>query len=202
MIRKTLHYIKHSLILRNELTLKDRRKFRKLGSKVMIEKPVKLHSGLATVEIGDNTTILKYSRIQTYPNSVFNENNGTIYIGENCYIGFNLTLLSGPDASINIGNNVLIASNVIITNINHGTDPEDHIEYMDQKLVTQSVSIEDGCWVGENVCILPGVTIGKKSIVGAASVVTRSIPPYSIAVGNPARIIKKYNFESHFWEKI
>ncbi|MBL4677498.1 MAG: hypothetical protein JKY70_15040 [Mucilaginibacter sp.] len=65
---------------------------------------------------------------------------------------------------------------------------------------TKPVIIEDNVWIGETVSVLPGVTIGKGSIIGASAVVTKNIPPYSIAVGNPAKVIKTYNFESNSWE--
>ena len=93
-----------------------------------------------------------------------------------------------------------MASNVLISSENHGINPESDIPYMDQDLIVGDVVIKDGVWIGQNVCILPGVTIGEKAIVGAGSVVTKSIPDYCIAVGNPARVIKKYNFEKHKWE--
>jgi acetyltransferase-like isoleucine patch superfamily enzyme len=63
------------------------------------------------------------------------------------------------------------------------------------------VRIEKGCWIGEKVIILPGVNIGKRSIIGAGSVVTKSIPEYSIAVGNPARVIKTWNKDKKQWVK-
>ena len=96
---------------------------------------------------------------------------------------------------------MLFASNVIVTNENHGMDPESSVPYMNQELTARDVSIGDGCWIGEKVCILPGVSIGEKCIIGAGSVVTKSIPDYSIAVGNPAKVLKIYNFESKRWEK-
>lgn len=61
------------------------------------------------------------------------------------------------------------------------------------------VTIENGVWIGNNVIILPNVTIGEKSIVGAGSVVTKSIPAYSVAVGNPAHVIKHFDFEANIW---
>lgn len=200
MIRKILHYIKYSIILRKELTITERKKFKKIEKNSVIIKPLKLLSGLKYVQIGKSTTILKYARIQCYDDK--KNPSPSIKIGDRCYIGFNFTLLSGPGSSIYIGNDTLIASNVIITNINHGINPESNLSYMGQPLNTKSVNIGEGCWIGENVCILPGVTIGEKSVIGAASVVTHDVPPYSIAVGNPAKVIKQYSFDTHQWEKI
>ena len=62
--------------------------------------------------------------------------------------------------------------------------------------------IEKNVWLGEFVSVLPGVKIGEGSIVGTMSVVNKDIPPYSISVGSPARVVKKYNFDTNKWEKI
>ena len=146
--------------------------------------------------IGEGTTILSHSRIQNFSNRA--DGVEGIYIGNNCYLGFGLSLLNA--SKITIGNSVLMASNILISSENHGMNPESDVPYMDQDLTARDVVIMDGAWVGQNVCILPGVTIGKKAIVGAGSVVTKSIPDYCIAVGNPARVVKRYNFETHMWE--
>lgn len=70
-----------------------------------------------------------------------------------------------------------------------------------RKLYSKPVVIEDNVWLGEFVSVLPGVTIGKGTIVGANSVVSKSLPPNVIAVGIPAKPIKIYNFETQNWEK-
>lgn len=101
---------------------------------------------------------------------------------------------------VSIGENVLIASNVFIIDYNHGLSPESK-SYLDNPLETKSVIIEDGVWIGNNVIILPGTIIGEKTIIAAGSVVTKSIPSYSIAAGNPAKVIKKYNKNNQTWEK-
>ena len=101
-----------------------------------------------------------------------------------------------------IGNGVLMASNILITSENHSIDPSSDMYYSKQELCCKPVTIKDGCWIGEKVCILPGVVIGKKSVIGAGSIVTNSIPDYCIAVGSPAKIIKKYDFISNSWEKV
>lgn len=76
------------------------------------------------------------------------------------------------------------------------------MSYGSQELIKMNVEIGEYCWIGEKVMILPGVTIGDWCIIGAGSVVNKSIPSYSIAAGNPAKVIKRYNFETHIWEKV
>jgi lipopolysaccharide O-acetyltransferase len=71
-----------------------------------------------------------------------------------------------------------------------------------QQLQTGPITIGEGCWIGQNVIVLPDVNIGDKCVIGANSVVTKDIPSYSIAVGMPAKVIKKYNFELHRWVKV
>lgn len=149
------------------------------------------------LKIGDNTTILSNVRLAVYGSG----SKANITIGNNCYIGFCFSALASVEANIEIGDNVLFASNVLVTNENHGINPESTTPYMDQKLSAQDVKIGNGCWIGEKVSILSGVTIGEKCIIGAGSIVTKSIPSYSIAVGNPARIIKQYNFYTKRWER-
>lgn len=173
------------------------RKFGELGRSSIVYAPVILQNA-HNIIIKDNSTILSGARMQSYQGLV--NSSPKIKIGNNCYIGYNFSALAG--ANITIGNNVLIASNVLLSSENHSIDPISDLEYMNQPLIAAPIKIENGCWIGEKVIILPGVEIGQKSIIGAGSVVTKSIPAYSIAVGNPARIIKQYNFKTNQWEKI
>ena len=124
--------------------------------------------------------------------------NSEIVIGDNCYIGYNNSFLAGGDIVLEDG--VLLASNILITSENHSANPESNQYFMDQELICNSVHIGEGSWIGERVCILPGVTIGKKCVIGAGSVVTKSIPDYCIAAGSPARVLKEYDFETHTWK--
>ncbi|MCR5188785.1 MAG: hypothetical protein K6C97_07595 [Treponema sp.] len=78
------------------------------------------------------------------------------------------------------------------------SNPNEHP--VNRKLSAKPVINHDDVWIGEMVSILPGVEIGKGAIIGANAVVTKSIPKYSIAVGNPAKVIKKYNFETKLWD--
>jgi lipopolysaccharide O-acetyltransferase len=114
----------------------------------------------------------------------------------------------GAACSVSIGDRVLIASKVFISDHNHGsygnggihTDPRIPPEMRD--LMASPIVIEDDVWIGECVSVLPGVRIGKGSIVGTMSTVTRDIPPYSVAVGSPARVVKRFNFDNGTWEKV
>lgn len=110
---------------------------------------------------------------------------------------------------VEIGNHVLFGSKCYVTDHNHGIYSGDN-EQSDpdippsQRLLThdKKVIIEDNVWIGDNVTVLPGVTIGKGAIIGSNAVVSKSIPPYSIAVGIPAHVIKKWNPVCKQWVKI
>ena len=111
----------------------------------------------------------------------------------------------GAVESVRIGNRVLIASKVFIADHNHGGYGRDHhdspqVPPAERPLRHAPVAIEDDVWIGEFAVILPGVRIGRGAVVAAAAVVTRDIPPYTVAAGNPARVITRYNFESKAWE--
>lgn len=110
--------------------------------------------------------------------------------------------------SVRIGNNVLIASKVFITDLLHGSYKGDENDSnpdsvaKERPLSSNPVCIQDNVWIGELVSVLPGVTIGRNSIIGANSVVTKSIPENCIAAGNPAKVIKQFNLKTKRWERI
>jgi acetyltransferase-like isoleucine patch superfamily enzyme len=101
---------------------------------------------------------------------------------------------------VEIGKNVLTADKVYISDSLHEyTNITIPIKKQPIKQLNE-VYIGDGCWIGENVCII-GATIGKNCVIGANSVVLKDVPDYAVAVGIPAKIIKQYNFETDAWEK-
>lgn len=118
-----------------------------------------------------------------------------IHVGNNVIINMNCTFVDNN--RIDIGNRVLIASDVKMYTATHSTDPSvrNHSSNPNPAFwcntYSRPIRIEDEVWIGGGAIILPGVTIGKGSVVGAGAVVTRDIPPYSVAVGSPARVIKK-----------
>ena len=195
-----LHYFKCVIVLRREITNRTKKKFYSFGQNSIINKPVNQLWGLDKISLGSNTTILNGCRLSVYGNK--SRDMPVIQIGDRCYLAFGVSILADSNSTVKIGDDVLFASNVIVTNENHGINPEADIPYMDQPLSSKNVEICNGCWIGEKVCILPGVRIGKKCVIGAGSVVTKSIPDYCIAAGNPAKVIKKYNFTTHAWEKV
>lgn len=117
-----------------------------------------------------------------------NRERKNVVIGENSYIGPNSVLLG--EGGIEIGKNCEIAPGVVITAQQHTFSRKD-VPIKEQPSESAMVSVEDDVWIGCNASILPGITIGKGSVVGAGAVVTKDIPPYSVAVGVPAKVIKR-----------
>ena len=139
--------------------------------------------------IGQDSTIEDFSTI--------NNGVGNIIIGDRTRIGIGNVLI-GP---VTVGSDVMFAQNVILSGLNHGFE-DISIPPSNQPITTSPIVIEDEVWIGANATITAGVTIGKHSVIGSGSVVTKNVPPYSVAVGNPARVIKKYNSENKSWDKI
>lgn len=97
---------------------------------------------------------------------------------------------------IQIGDNVLTGPNVFISDYNHEyKDVDKPISAQGNTPKTSRVIIDEDCWIGTNVVICGNVHIGKHTVIGAGSFINKDIPSYSVAVGNPARVVKKYNFE-------
>ena len=109
-----------------------------------------------------------------------------VHLGSNIYANFNLTLVD--DGHIYIGDWVKFGPNVTIVTAGHPVLPELRKDPALQ--FNKDVHIEDGVWIGAGVIVLPGVTIGKNSVIGAGSVVTRDIPENVVAVGNPCRVMR------------
>lgn len=126
------------------------------------------------------------------------DNNARLSIGDGCYIGRYCHIYA--TSKIGIGKKVLMADKVYISDNLHSYENIE-MPVIDQPIKqTEAVIIGDGAWLGENVCII-GASVGKNSVIGSNSVVTKSIPDHCVAIGSPAVIIKRYNFEMKQWQK-
>lgn len=127
------------------------------------------------------------------------ESKVSLSINEGTVIGHFSHIISKE--SVEIGKSVLIADRVFISDCTHEYENID-MPIIDQPVKTLSkVVIGDETWIGENVCIL-GASIGKHCVVGSNSVVMNDIPDYCVAAGNPAKVIKKYDFDKKEWVKV
>lgn len=173
-------------------------KFKSVGSGCRIEWPLKVH-GSEYITLGNNVTISWHGWLygnDRYANQRFTPE---IIIEDSTYIGNNCHIVACN--KIRIGKDVLIADRCYLSDNLH--------EYKDIScsirdnviLVPGEINIGDGSWIGDNVCIFGNVTVGKHCVIGANSVVIRDIPDYSVAVGVPARIVKRYDFATNQWRK-
>lgn len=166
------------------------KQLKKCGKNPVILFPITTH-GLKYVSFGDNINICSRLRLESHDKYLNNRYTPEVIIGDNVSINYDCHI--GCINKIVIGNNVLIASKVFITDHFHGDTGLNTINLppnLRPVLSKGPVIIEDNVWIGEGVSIMPNITIGKNSIIGANSVVTKNIPKNSVVVGNPARIIK------------
>lgn len=140
-------------------------------------------------EIGELTTIEDFALI--------NNGSGNVILGNRVRVGVGSVIL-GP---VTMGNGSGLGQHVFVAGFNHGYDDASK-NSSQQALIIKETIIEDEAHIGANSVIVAGIRIGKRSQVGAGSVVTKNIPAYSIAAGNPARVIKQYDFEKQQWVKI
>ena len=140
-------------------------------------------------EIGNNSIIEDFT--------VINNGAGNVIIGNNTRIGIGSVVI-GP---VHLGDKVGLGQHVFISGFNHGYNDGDK-DSNEQPLDKKEIYIDDESHIGSNSVVVAGVKIGKRVQVGAGSVVTKDIPPYSVAVGNPAKVIKQYDFEKKEWVKV
>jgi len=157
----------------------------RLGEGVYLDHGVYLHALPNGITIGDNTFLMHHTMLH-----VFNFRRlpqAGITIGKNCFLGeYNVIRGQG---GVTIGNDVYTGPMVKIVAVNHVFDNPD-LPIREQGVTAQGIVIEDDVWLGAGVTVVDGVTIGRGSIIGAGAVVTADIPPYSIAVGIPAKPVK------------
>lgn len=141
------------------------------------------------ISIGRGTNIGRSAMMCVH--SIPESPNAEIIIGEDCFIGDDSNIQCCN--TIKIGKGVLLGRKVMINDSSHGNATYEQMKLPPSKrpiMSKGSIVIDDNVWIGEMVCILGNVHIGKSSIIGAGSIVTHDIPAYSVAVGNPAKVIK------------
>jgi len=151
------------------------------------------------ISIGDNVTIGRNAELFVHPEDRETKE-AIIEIGDNVHIGtYNII---GARSKIVIEENVLLGPYVLIGDHSHAYENIEVPIKFQGVTDPRPVRIGRDGWIGANVFVLPSVTIGRHVVIGANSVVNRDIPPYSVAVGAPARVIKRYDFESKQWVKV
>lgn len=140
-------------------------------------------------EIGKLTTIEDFCTV--------NNGSGNVLLGDRVRVGIGSVII-GP---VTMGNGAGLGQHVFVSGFNHGYKDGTKNSSI-QPLDIKPVVIEDEVHIGANSVVTAGVTIGKRTQIGAGSVVTKSIPPYSIAVGNPCKVIKQLNQATGIWERV
>jgi len=152
--------------------------------------------GHGFISIGKKVYVHKFAWLSAFQVSDIKPE---LVISDGCSLGnFNHITCVGK---VILGKYVLTADRVYISdNLHDYSDPATPIMYQPTRF-KKEVVIGDGAWIGENVCII-GASVGKNSVIGANSVVTHDIPDYCVAIGSPAKVIRRYDFEKKQWIKI
>lgn len=160
--------------------------------------------GRKFIDFGNSLTAGYYCRFEVFPNN--DDPQKRLIFGNNIQLN-DFVHISAVD-HVEIGDGCLLASHIYISDNTHGkyegnendSSPMLPPEY--REYITSPVKIGKNVWIGEGVIVMPGVTIGDGCVIGAHSVVNKDLEPYTIAVGTPAKIIKKYSFDNKRWEKV
>lgn len=184
-----MHYIKFFWGLR---ALLYKPFFKRIGFMSYVGKPCFIE-GCKRISIGSRTRIFPGIRLEAI-------GTGAIEIGDNCAIEQNVHITS-MGSILKIEKNVTISANSFITNLDHQyTDINKSV--MDQGHILSETVIGEGCFIGFGVSINAGTKLGKHCVVGTGAVVKGEYPDYSVIVGVPGKVIKRYNKSNMIWEKI
>lgn len=179
--------------------LRIRHKLGHCPKRLLIEKDV-LFLNPSHIRFGEGCSINQRAALCPLHRHMGKDYPSNITIGNNVSIGAYDRIASAY--SVTIEDDVLFAAFVHITDHSHGYEDVTK-PIKDQTIIHKGpVVIGRGSWIAFGAHILSGVTIGEHCVIAANSVVTKDIPPYSVAAGNPARVVKKYNFETQQWESV
>lgn len=182
-------YEKHRSWVRNTYNLLHKRQYGHIGKKSYFLNPMFI-SGMKYMYLADDVGIWDGARVEMIDFWEGSQYSPRLVIGNHVNIGQNLHLTCAE--KIVIEDNVVCSARVTIIDNSHETNNR-HQSVLKQGIKTKPVRVCEGAFIGANVVILPGVTIGKHSIIGAGSIVTKDVPDYCTAVGAPARVIKAGN---------
>lgn len=182
-------------VYKNSFLLLNKWRFRHVGKKVRIYCPLHI-DGYDNITIGDNVVVHNRTWLAALP---LTGNEPQLVLKDGVTIG-NYNHIYATH-SIIIENDVLTADKVYISDNIHSYDNIDLPIIKQPIKQCRTVIIGAGSWLGEHVCVI-GASIGKHCVIGANSVVTKDIPDYSVAVGAPARVIKRYDEKSNTWVKV
>ncbi|MCR5774285.1 MAG: acyltransferase [Lachnospiraceae bacterium] len=155
------------------------------------------------IKVGEDVFIGDHFRMDIVPRhgqTYEEKEKGELVIGRNTSIQDRFKVSCA--LSVVIGEDCVFAGNVFVTDNNHGMDPMGEVPYKAQDITSKPVRIGNGTWIGEKCIILPGADIGEKCIIGAGSVVTGKIPDLTVAVGSPARPVKRWDADERRWVRI
>lgn len=167
--------------------------FGKIGKRTLLFKPMQI-DGRRSIHIDDDVYIAQFSWLMGN-----NKKKKTLTIKSGTTIGHYAHIVALH--SVTIEKSVLIADKVFISDCTHKFEDVTYPVIKQGVEQLSTVGIGEGSWLGENVCIL-GASVGKHCVIGANSVVTSDIPNYCVAVGTPAKVVKKYDFEKNAWVRI
>ncbi len=157
----------------------------RLGRGVYLDQGVYLHATPGGIEIGDGTTIMHNTELH-----VFNFRDlphAYIRIGRDTFVGESVVIRG--QGGVTIGDSVLIAPHAKILAVDH-TFTDITRPVLEQGITGEGIIVEDGAWIGAGAAVLDGVRVARGAVVGANAVVTRDVPPHTLVVGSPARVVR------------
>lgn len=180
---------------RNRFLLLNKWRFKHIGKNIRVYRPLRV-DGIDNISLGNDVIVHDYTWLAALP-----------LTGQDVQLVLNDGVTLGYFNHIYATNSIIIEKNVLTADKVYISDNLHSYEDIALPVIKQPIKqckpvvIGEGSWLGEHVCVI-GASVGKHCVIGANSVVTKDIPDYSIAIGAPARVIKKYNFNRKQWLKI
>lgn len=177
-----------------------KRKFLHFGNNIKIGYLPNI-SNKENIILGNNLILGNYATLSTINFNLFTIQHPILKIGNNIYIGHNVSIHCMNN--VELEDNVVLSDYIYISDVSHGLEMTENVSIMNQPWISYGkVKIGNGTFLGHGVKVMPNVIIGKNCIVAAGSVVTKSFEDYSLIAGSPAKLLKKYCFETKTWRKI